>query len=48
MRISAGQRISGAQLDLVKQMVRDIAAQTMGGMRNIVKPGDKVLIKSIP
>jgi uncharacterized protein (DUF362 family) len=33
------------QLDLVKAMVRDIADNTMGGMRNIVKKGDKVLIK---
>ena len=33
------------QLDLVKQMIRDIADQTMGGMPNIVKKGDKVLIK---
>jgi|SRR5579875_994663 len=33
------------QLNLVKQMIRDIADQTMGGMHNIVKPGDKVLIK---
>ena len=33
------------QLNLVKQMIRDIAAQTMGGMHNIVKAGDKVLIK---
>ena len=33
------------QLDAVKGMIRDIADQTMGGMRNIVKPGDKVLIK---
>ena len=34
-----------AQLDLVKQMIREIAGQTMGGMSNIVKRGDKVLIK---
>jgi uncharacterized protein (DUF362 family) len=34
-----------AQLDLVKQMIADVADQTMGGMRNIVKKGDKVLIK---
>lgn len=34
-----------AQLDQVKQMIRDIAGPTMGGMRNIVKRGDKVLIK---
>jgi len=34
-----------AQLSLVKDMIRQIADQTMGGMRNIVKPGDKVLIK---
>ncbi|HKD08866.1 MAG TPA: DUF362 domain-containing protein [Bryobacteraceae bacterium] len=33
------------QLDIVKGMVRDIADQTMGGMSNIVKRGDKVLIK---
>src|SRR5580700_8934573 len=33
------------QLALVKGMIREIADQTMGGMRNIVKPGDKVLIK---
>lgn len=33
------------QLDLVKGMIRQIADQTMGGMRNIVKAGDKVLIK---
>lgn len=36
---------SREQLDLVKQMIRGIADQTMGGMQNIVKPGDKVLIK---
>lgn len=33
------------QLDLVKQMIKGIADQTMGGMQNIVKKGDKVLIK---
>src|SRR5436305_15118468 len=33
------------QLDIVKQMIKDIADQTMGGMANIVKPGNKVLIK---
>src|SRR5262249_32184744 len=33
------------QLNLVKQMIRQIADQTMGGMHNIVKQGDKVLIK---
>ena len=33
------------QLDLVKEMIREIADQTMGGMQNIVKAGDKVLIK---
>lgn len=33
------------QLDAVKGMIRDIAGHTMGGMHNIVKPGDKVLIK---
>ena len=36
---------SREQLDLVKCMVRQIADQTMGGMPNIVKAGDKVLIK---
>ena len=36
---------SREQLDLVKQMIRQIADDTMGGMRNIVKQGDKVLIK---
>jgi uncharacterized protein (DUF362 family) len=33
------------QLDLVKDMIRQVAVQTMGGMHNIVKAGDKVLIK---
>ncbi len=33
------------QLDLVKQMIADIAERTMGGMNTIVKKGDKVLIK---
>jgi len=33
------------QLDRVKGMIRQIASQTMGGMRNIVKSGDKVMIK---
>ena len=32
-------------LNLVKQMIRQVADQTMGGMRNIVKARDKVLIK---
>lgn len=36
---------SREQLNLVKQMIKDVADQTMGGMRNIVKQGDKVLIK---
>jgi uncharacterized protein (DUF362 family) len=36
---------SREQLNLVKQMIKDIADQTMGGMQNIVKKGDKVLIK---
>jgi len=36
---------SREQLNIVKQMIRDIADQTMGGMANIVKPGNKVLIK---
>jgi uncharacterized protein (DUF362 family) len=34
-----------AQLDVVKRMIRDIADQSMGGFGNIVKRGDKVLIK---
>jgi uncharacterized protein (DUF362 family) len=34
-----------AQLDAVKAMIRDVAGQTMGGFQNIVKRGDKVLIK---
>src|SRR6266567_1736592 len=34
-----------AQLSLVKDMIRQIADQTMGGMHNIVRAGDKVLIK---
>lgn len=33
------------QLDLVKEMIRQVADQTMGGMPNIVARGDKVLIK---
>ena len=33
------------QLDLVKQMIREIADSTMGGMDHIVTRGDKVLIK---
>lgn len=36
---------SREQLDLVKNMIREIAVQTMGGMQNIVSRGDKVLIK---
>lgn len=36
---------SRSQLDLVKNMIREIADQTMGGMPNIVSRGDKVLIK---
>jgi uncharacterized protein (DUF362 family) len=36
---------SRQQLDLVKQMIRQIADNTMGGMNNIVTRGDKVLIK---
>jgi uncharacterized protein (DUF362 family) len=34
-----------AQLALVKSVIRQIADDTMGGMHNIVKAGDKVLIK---
>ena len=33
------------QLDIVKGMIKDIADQSMGGIANIVKRGDKVLIK---
>src|SRR5258707_15715956 len=33
------------QLDLVKGLIRQVAEQSMGGMHNIVKPGDKGLIK---
>src|SRR5260370_6654185 len=33
------------QLALVKAMIKSIAGETMGGMENIVKAGDKVLIK---
>lgn len=33
------------QLALVKDMIRQVADHTMGGMHKIVKPGDKVLIK---
>jgi uncharacterized protein (DUF362 family) len=33
------------QLDLIKQMIRQIADDTMGGMQEIVHRGDKVLIK---
>src|SRR5580693_6183456 len=33
------------QLDLVKDLIRQVADQSMGGMANIVKAGDKVLIK---
>jgi uncharacterized protein (DUF362 family) len=36
---------SRRQLDLIKAMIGEIADQTMGGMQNIVHPGDKVLIK---
>lgn len=33
------------QLDVVKAMVSNLAQHTMGGIQNIVKKGDKVLIK---
>ena len=33
------------QLQVVKNMIRDIAEGSMGGMDKIVKKGDKVLIK---
>ena len=33
------------QLNLVKEMIREVADRTMGGMANIVSKGDKVLIK---
>jgi uncharacterized protein (DUF362 family) len=36
---------SRAQLETVKGMIRQIADDTMGGIHNIVKPGNKVLIK---
>jgi uncharacterized protein (DUF362 family) len=36
---------SREQLNLVKAMLEDIADSTMGGMKNIVHAGDKVLIK---
>lgn len=36
---------SRAQLDIVKGMIRDVAEKSMGGMKNIVKAGDKVFIK---
>ena len=36
---------SREQLDLVKAMIKSVADLTMGGMHNIVKKGDKVLIK---
>ena len=36
---------SAEQLARVKNMVRELADGSMGGMRNIVKPGQKVLIK---
>src|SRR5262245_45589846 len=36
---------SREQLDLVKQMIRKVADQTMGGIKSIVKRGVNVLIK---
>jgi len=36
---------SRKQLDIVKTMIKEIADGSMGGMRNIVKRGDRVLIK---
>jgi uncharacterized protein (DUF362 family) len=36
---------SRAHLDVVKEMIRDVAEKSMGGMRNIVKQGGKVFIK---
>ena len=36
---------SAEQLARVKNMVRELADGSMGGMQNIVKPGQKVLIK---
>jgi uncharacterized protein (DUF362 family) len=36
---------SREQLDRVKDLIRQIADDTMGGMRNIVHRGDKALIK---
>lgn len=34
-----------AQLDIVKSMIKDVADGSVGGMKNIVKEGDVVLIK---
>jgi hypothetical protein len=36
---------TGEQLSPVKEMIREVAGQTMGGMGNIVDKGDQVLIK---
>src|SRR5260370_14024142 len=36
---------SREQLGLVREMIKGIAVQTMGGMHKVVKAGDKVLIK---
>jgi uncharacterized protein (DUF362 family) len=38
-------KYSREHLDIVKGMIRDVADKSMGGMGNIVKKGDKVLIK---
>ena len=36
---------SRQQLDILKRMMQDVADGSMGGMQNIVKKGDAVLIK---
>ncbi|NLN45084.1 MAG: DUF362 domain-containing protein, partial [Clostridiaceae bacterium] len=43
--IGAPDKYSREQLDEVKRMVRSVADGSMGGMQNIVKPGNSVLIK---
>jgi len=44
-RAAACQQYTREQLDPVKGMIRQIANQTMGGMQNVAKPGDKALLK---
>lgn len=38
-------KYSKEQLELVKKMIQNVAEGSMGGMQNIVRKGDKVLIK---